>query len=392
MTARVLVVGRAVRPSGYARVLHELCARLAGRFEIVHFGINYRGPVREGAWRVEPNRLPGDVLGLRQVPALVERFDPDVVLLCHDWSFWAVHEATLTRARATSIFYCPVEWPFADPASAARLATVDRLVLYTEYGRAMATDAFARARVAPPRMDVVPHGLDTRSFAPLAGGTSRPQLRDARRAARRALWPDRPELDDAFVVLNANRNVRRKRADLTLEAFARVARDAPDAYLVLHMGRRDAGWPVDDVVRRLGIAERVLVTAPGDAHPHVDDATLNAIYNAADVGLNTSTGEGWGLVAFEHAATGAAQVLPAHAVAREVWGDAAELVPVDGEPAGAVDVDATAAALLRLRRDRDLLHARSLAAYARATDPALAWDSIARTWAELLEHTKVALT
>lgn len=51
-----------------------------------------------------------------------------------------------------------------------------------------------------------------------AGTTARE--RRACACARARLFPDRPELAHGFVVLNANRNTRRKRIDITLQAFA----------------------------------------------------------------------------------------------------------------------------------------------------------------------------
>jgi len=50
----------------------------------------------------------------------------------------------------------------------------------------------------------------------------------------------------------------------------------------------------------------------------LDDRELNLLYNACDVGLNTASSEGWGMVSFEHAATGAAQIVPRSWVCGEV--------------------------------------------------------------------------
>ena len=46
---------------------------------------------------------------------------------------------------------------------------------------------------------------------------------------------------------------------------------------------------------------------------------LNVAYNCADVGVNTCLGEGWGLVNFEQAATGVAQVVPDHTSLKEIF-------------------------------------------------------------------------
>ena len=85
------------------------------------------------------------------------------------------------------------------------------------------------------------------------------------------------------------------------------------------MGMLDVGLDVLDGARQLGIADRLLVSTTAADHPTLDDEHLNLVYNACDVGLNTSTGEGFGLVALEHGATGAAQVLPDHSACAELY-------------------------------------------------------------------------
>ena len=46
---------------------------------------------------------------------------------------------------------------------------------------------------------------------------------------------------------------------------------------------------------------------------------LNQIYNACDLGINTSMGEGWGLTAHEMAAAGKPQLGPAHSATLELF-------------------------------------------------------------------------
>jgi glycosyltransferase involved in cell wall biosynthesis len=46
---------------------------------------------------------------------------------------------------------------------------------------------------------------------------------------------------------------------------------------------------------------------------------LNKVYNAADIGINTCIGEGWGLVNSEHGSVGVAQVVPDHTSLAEIF-------------------------------------------------------------------------
>jgi glycosyltransferase involved in cell wall biosynthesis len=158
------------------------------------------------------------------------------------------------------------------------------------------------------------------------------------------------------------------------------------------MGMLDVGVDVLDCARQLGIADRLLVSTTAADHPTLDDEHLNLVYNACDVGLNTLTGEGFGLVALEHGATGAAQVLPDHSACAELWRGAAHLLPIPVYgPASRGSLDyglprpADVAIALRLLADdtgqREML---SLRAHALATDPRFDWGSIAARWHSIL--------
>jgi D-inositol-3-phosphate glycosyltransferase len=351
--------------------------------------VNHRGAPAHDGFELIPNTRIGDVYGRDQIPGLRARFEPDIVFLCHDYGFYGVHEGVLLEYRklrpaARVVVYCPIEWAEMMPGNLASLRSVDRLVLYTEFGRRVVEGAFHQLGGTAPVMSVIPHGLDGARFRALAGG----DFEASRREARRRLWNARTELADAFIVLNANRNVPRKRVDLTLEAFARFAVDKPDAFLYLHMGLEDTGIDILTIVRRLGIEDKILLTSHEGARPQVSDEELNVIYNACDVGINTSTGEGWGLVAFEHAATGAPQIVPNHSACAELWADAGLLIDLEPSDTGPSEVSIRSAVdqLDRLYRDEPLRVRLSEAGRRKATSPELSWAAVAATWAGLLDQ------
>jgi D-inositol-3-phosphate glycosyltransferase len=384
---RLLVVGQAVHPTGYARVLQSILQHLHFRFEILHFGVNYREEPIAGDYSIRPNTLRGDVLGREQLPGLLEQFGPDLIFLCHDPFFYEVHEAALLeyqrqKPTARTVFYCPIEWEETMPGLLRTLSSVNELVLYTEFGRRVVQSAFDAAESCrAPSMSVLPHGLDTALFYPLVRGN----FEESRRRARQQLFPHQPQLQNAFIVLNANRNCPRKRIDLTLRAFAEFARDkGDDVYLYLHMGMRDSGCDILPLAEELGLANRLLMTTTSLEKPEVEDAYMNLIYNACDVGINTATGEGWGLVAFEHAATGAAQIVPDHSACRELWAEKGLLIPVEEVP-GIVSVQDTAACIERLYSDCALRKQLAQESYAYATRPEFHWGQIAQQWEKLFQ-------
>jgi glycosyltransferase involved in cell wall biosynthesis len=195
--------------------------------------------------------------------------------------------------------------------------------------------------------------------------------------------------------MNGNRNQARKRLDLTLHGFAMFAAGrASDVRLYVHWAaERRGGVDVHRLVRTLGIEDR-LISSTGVG---VSTERLNLIYNAADVGVNTATGEGWGLIALEHAATGAAQVVPDHSACRELWQGAAEMLPVHRRllragrtSGGEVDPNDLAGALSRLYEDRNYYAAMVRRAGERARHPRLQWEAIGRGWEAWLQGIEAA--
>jgi glycosyltransferase involved in cell wall biosynthesis len=352
-------------------VLQGLLPFLCERFDVHVFARSYRGPARSGRWTVHPNAVYGDVWGVEQVPVLLQRLEPDLVWIVYDAVFYLVHAEVL--APWPTVLYCPIDGTSPQPESIARLSGLTRLILFTDSARTAVTAAALPGLGLPllPPTQVIPHGLDTDCFRPLAG--------------RRELRQELLGLQDGFVVLNANRNNRRKRPDLTIAGFALFARRHRGPVLCLHMDPRAD----DDLVAQVtaaGLAGRVVYS---DAE--LGPERLNQLYNACDVGVNTSSGEGWGLVAFEHAATGAPQVVPRHSACAELWSEAGVfLEPVAKTRApGAlcewqeVSAEGLAEALERLYTDPARRAERAHAARTLATSSRYAWKTVAAAWLDL---------
>ena len=372
------MVGESQRHTGYARHAEGLLGALTDRWDIHQFEVRDAGQHIPRPWQVHRSHVDGDSYGLVQVPRLNDRLAPDALLFLHEAFLPGLHAEWLAgRGTRPAVAAVQVERP-ADAAEIAPwLDGLDLAVVPHEPARA----ALAAARGPAPAVRVVPHGLATDGFR-VAG----PERNRARVRARARLWPGRPDLASAFIVLNANRNTGRKRIDRTLAGFAGLVRAGHEhARLVLHMGRRDFGTDVVATARRLGVADRVICTAAGDEHPDTDEAALRRLYRAADVGVNTADGESWGFVAFEHACTGAAQIVPGHAGQRAIWGGAALLLPTGEDTMPA----ALTAALIRLATEPGTLLEYGRRARARALDPALARPAVAAAWDRLL-HTAMA--
>ncbi|KRA81918.1 hypothetical protein ASD78_01195 [Lysobacter sp. Root667] len=388
MRHKVLTVGYAQPGFGFGRVMGELHEAFAREFRLHHLdqGTDSRdaGPV----W--PPRRVDAE-----QVWAAAERWGVDAVFLFSDLEFVAECAAARPASSARLLAYVPIDSPVEPSPQWRALARLDALAVYTRFARDSLSAALARMGAGSPRIEVVPHGCDVAMFRPLDGDPVR-----ARALARDRLFGAGHALDHSFIVLNANRNQPRKRIDLTLRAFRRFLDLVPqsDARLYLHMGLRDCGIRILPMAADLGLEDRLLLTQRSLAHPVVDNERLNAIYNACDVGLNTADAEGWGLVSFEHAATGRAQLIPEHTGCGELWQSHACMIAAApyrdialDRPAYEVDVEAAAGWLARLYRDQALRERYDMLAFAMATQQAPTWPQVGRRLAALIGETPAAV-
>ncbi|HEX8651186.1 MAG TPA: glycosyltransferase [Pyrinomonadaceae bacterium] len=398
----LLVVGDAVAATGFARVLHSVLDRIKHKYEIHHLGINFLGDPHDTDWKVYVARLGGDVYGINRLPALIETVKPRLVFFINDVWILVRYMPVLKKYKDVlkTVMYFPVDGEPLDPDIIKQLGGVNRLVAYNQFGRRVMQEAVDAARreeteFEAPAIEVIPHGVDTKLFYPYAAETTPEGVISGRLMAKRKLFPNTEEFLESFVVLNANRNQPRKRIDITMQGFALFAENKPEnVKLYLHMGTEDVGWNLVTLAKRYGIEGRLILSNMNKAIPTDSVERLNLIYNACEVGINTSTGEGWGLVSFEHAATGAAQIVPRHTTCEELWQGAAEFL----EPVFSLTIErvltegrfvspeGVAQALERLYRDPSHLRAMSEAASRNATQPGYDWDRIAKQWDNLFQE------
>ena len=398
---RIIAIGFNTYGTGLTRVMHSIMRRLADRHEIHYLGIGYSGEVvRDRGLTIHPTNLKGgDVFAAFQARRLAGEIDPDLIFILHDiWCFdhYLRVLGQLTE-RLKIVTYIPLDGNIKNEEDAAALGGADRVVVYTEFARREFEGAFSRLRGRRgagtfPAVDVIPHGIDRERFYPFPELLQASFASEGRAEAKRRVFGDFEGLGDSFVVLNASRPDRRKRVDLTVEGFALFAADKPaNVRLCLHhaiMGEPEREL-IDTLVRRLGLEARVHLNPL--AGGVLSDGELNLLYNACDVGINTSMGEGWGLVSFEHGAAGAAQVVPAHSACADLWSGRGELI----QPArrytpefsvlemGEVSAEGVAEALNNLYHDHARRGRLSRAAYEAAQTPSYSWDAIAEQFEEL---------
>ena len=209
---------------------------------------------------------------------------------------------------------------------AARAATAARAVVAgSEFSR---REILRHLHAPPDRVRVVRYGVAAPAAAAPGGAEPR---RETVVAAR----PGAP------LILYAGALFARRRLPLLVAAFERVARAVPGAELAV-VGP-DRTRPPQDL---RGLAEALGVAARVTFLPYVDDGALAALYRRAAVFAWLSEYEGFGLPPLEALASGTPVVAGDIPVAREIYGRAVRLVPLD-------DPAAVAAALVEVITRRD---------------------------------------
>ena len=278
------------------------------------------------------------------------------------------------------VYYFPVDCAVRRDLG-TMIEVADVAVTCTNFGRGEVHRTF-------PDRDclVIPHGVDGRAFRPLA----------ERAAVRDRFRHELGAPPDARIVCSVATNCLRKDLARTMAAFAAARARHPEwppSVLYLHTVPMSNGVDLKAAADACGLTVGRDIAFPKDYHPlqGVPDAALNEIYNASDVYLTTTLGEGWGLPVTEAMAAGLPVVAPRHtAIAdhgsdgRAILYDCRERVWIDNSgfrPLGRLEDIVVA---LAIAMSQPVEEARRMTEAARAYTAALDWSAVVPRWVALV--------
>lgn len=311
--ATILYAGDVGVQTGFGRVAEYLIPALAKDHEVHALCTNWHGDPNEMQQhcKMYPAMAHGtDPFGSHRIGELLQTIKPDLVWVTNDiWcaiNLWNEAKSFKESLGFKWFVYTPIDSYGLFPELLGSIDEWDGLATYTEFGAEE-----IRKMGYTKDIRIMGHGTDFTKFFPLDKKECRKEL-------------GVPE--DVFIVFNGNRNQPRKRIDLTIKGFIKFAKDKPDARLWLNMGKKDMGWEIIPLFKRVARDEgydptgKLILTSPHfSTHNCLPVEQLNKVYNAVDIGVNTCIGEGWGLVNTEHAATGVAQLVPDHTSLKEIF-------------------------------------------------------------------------
>ena len=375
--AKILYCGDVGCQTGFGRVAEYLIPALAKEHEVYALAVNYGGDPNEmqQVCQMYPAMAYGtDPFGSDRIAELVQRIKPDLVWVTNDFwigiNLW--HQIKELKETIPFKFFCytPIDSYGIYPETMPPTQEWDGLATYTRFGAEELEKAGYNKHI-----DIVGHGTDSAKFFPMD-----------KMECRKALGV--PE--DIFIVFNGNRNQPRKRIDLTIKAFIEFALDKPDARLWLNMGRKDMGWDLVPLFKRVArdmeydsVGKLILTSSAFSTENCLPIEQLNQVYNAVDIGLNTCIGEGWGLVNTEHAATGVAQLVPDHTSLKEIFHNVPR-IPIEswevdrnyGLDRGQPSASKAAELLTQYYEDRELLASAGKLCYERMCETELSWPAV----------------
>lgn len=301
--------------TGFGVVAHNVLKHLhaTGRYDFSVMGINHWDWYDQKEY---PYVIWSAGLNNQKDPHGRERFghkirgkDYDILFTFNDYkiinSFCeAVQHARDGGKKFSWVTYSPLDAEFVNTELLSSFAAADFPVCYTEFQqKRLATVSSELAE----RSRVIYHGVDIGSFYPLA-------------PAKRAEWRERLKVGpDDFLIVNVNMNQWRKDLARTLYAFRLFCERHPNARLYLHSPIKGPGGRLDHQAVTVGAdTERIRLLHPEE---RASTEEMNGVYNAADVVVSTTTGEGWGLSTTEAMATRTPVLMPRNTSLPEILGE-----------------------------------------------------------------------
>lgn len=405
--AKVLWIGDAGCHTGFARVTHAIGERLVAMGHDVHVvAINYDGG---DPWDtslklyVPTTKVPTDIYGQSRYIELLGKIEPDVVVMLNDPNIVLDlllrskydPQRILLRYRPLLV-YTPIDGHNHPPSWFEALHKVSRVLAMSEHGAREMTVVAEDGTTKVP--EVVHHGVDTDRFFPVS--LKRPltlsngNVIRSKSEAKKAFGWDKKD----FVVLRVDKNSGRKDYPATWKALQPFMHNHPNVRVHLHCqgSGLEHGLDIQSMLSRdPETHRRFSMPSNLDTFTGWPEEDLVGLYNAADVFITTSRGEGFGLTIAEALACGVPVIAQNVSAIPEVVGPggilvdpAREVTVPSGKDQWLADIPGFTEALERLYLSSGAR--RKLGEAGRAHVEQLSWDSAAaafdRNIAQLIEE------
>jgi glycosyltransferase involved in cell wall biosynthesis len=219
-----------------------------------------------------------------------------------------------------SVWYFPVDCRLF-PTLVKNIEFFDHLVTYTEFARQEVLRLKPSVR---GKLSVIYHGSNPKDFYPMS--------EEKRQEARKNHFGSNA---DKFIITNVNRNQPRKDLPNTIFGFIEAKANwtyERKPYLYLHCHPHDPmGWDLRALLMQTELQEwedYQLIHKRWETNM-ATVAEVNEIYNASDLYVTTTLGEGWGLGITEAMATRLPVIIPNTTSMTEIGGNGSRAYMLD---------------------------------------------------------------
>ena len=311
--------------NGYSRVVYYVSKYLGIKedIELTIYGFqNFKNTTSSGRTDIPSNVIIHDAyateepkrsgFGEKEIATYLKTHPQDIVIIFNDMVITTslvrdivLNLSTEERSKFKLISYMDQVYPYQKTEFINVLNEYfDAVIAFTPYWESVVKKLGLKKEMPTYHF---PHGFDDKLYFPI------PKL-----LAR--TYFNIPQ--DAFVILNLNRNQPRKRWDHTMMAFADVVerhyklKDSAVRPIRLMIGTAIKGfWNLMEIYdnelkkRNVPIDIGREYISSIENPQQLTDRSINIIYNLCDIGVNTCEGEGFGLCQFEHLALGCPQIV-----------------------------------------------------------------------------------
>jgi len=404
--SRVLWLSDGGSTTGFGRVTHEVGERLVRDYghEIHvlatnHKGDDYRSVLdpsqKTPLWLYRPDTIKGgDTYGRFRIVEMLGKVAPEVTFFLNDPQLIIrtlydnpADPRQYLRQFAPMLFYLPCDGYNLPPQWTEYLPKLGKVITMSNFGKAQYEGA-----------KTVYHGVDPDRFWPVEEKpitTSTGDVLRSKRDCKRYF-----ELDPTgFLILRVDSNSGRKDYASLINALVPVIKRHQDIQVWLHcdpyLGTASTNLPA--LITRYGdqLMERFRFPNNYDVGNGWPDQDLNALYNAADLFVSTSRGEGFGLTLAEAAMTALPVVAQNVSSIPEVVGPGAKLLEPDryltipsGEDVCLSDVEAFSEAIEELYQSAGARRSLGEAGRKHVVE-SFSWDYAAKMFDEFITELAV---
>jgi glycosyltransferase involved in cell wall biosynthesis len=319
--------------TGFARVTHSIGERLVADYghEVSVLAVNYLGDWWPTSLRLyRANKLaPLDVYGQSRIVEMLAEVMPEAIVMLNDpvpivkilFNNKNDPDRLLLRGGALEapiLAYIPIDGYHYPAPVMDVLAKATTRIAMTQFGQR-----------AMPGSRLVYHGVDTDTYRPVSKSspmTSSTGITVTSKGEAKAAFGYSP---DSFLILRVDRNSFRKGYPDTWRALVPVMKRHDDILVHFHCQARD-DYDLNQLIsREPEIAKRIRFPGGLNTFMGWPEEDLAILYNAADLFVTTSWGEGFGLTVAEAIATGIPVVAQDVSAISEVVGPGGILLQPD---------------------------------------------------------------